>query len=105
MKTKAQRKNIFLYQKLPISKSCLTLMMQSRIYNPLYLSGPLSFKGKLIKRSIIVKNKINFEEQLRYLEDEIFMWDVLALLKRPITSENSYINIIASICKYNSSKV
>ena len=79
---KNQRKNIFSFQKdLVLSKSCLTKMMKNRIYNPLYLSGPLSFKGKLIKKSIIFKNKIIFEEQLRYLEDEIFIWDVLAFVE------------------------
>ncbi len=77
-----QRKNIYSLPKdIIISKSSLTQMMKNRIYNPLYLSGPLSFKGKLIKRSIIVKHNINFEEQLRYLEDEIFMWDVLAFVE------------------------
>ena len=29
-----------------------------------------------------MENKIRFEENLRYLEDEIFMWQVLANVKK-----------------------
>ena len=78
-----QRQNIFSfpYNKL-IQGSELTTIMGDRLFNPLYVSGPLSFKGKLIKQSIIHKNNIKFEEKLRYLEDEIFMWNILSFVKK-----------------------
>ena len=77
-----QRLNIYSFPKdMDISKSKLTKMMQERLYNPFYLGGLLSFKGKLINRSIILKNKLVFEEELRYLEDEIFIWNILAYTK------------------------
>ena len=79
---KNQRLNIFSFPKdTDISKSELTTMMQDRLHNPVYMGALLSFKAKLINRSIIVKNKLIFEEELRYLEDEIFMWNVLAFVE------------------------
>lgn len=77
-----QRLNIFSFPKdIDISKSELTTMMQDRLYNPFYMGGLLSFKAKLINRSIIQKNNLVFEEKLRYLEDEIFIWNILAFAK------------------------
>ena len=77
-----QRSNIFSYhQDKVIKNSELTETMKKRLYNPNYMGGPLGCKGRLIRRSIIVDNNIMFEEQLRYLEDEIFMWDFLAFVK------------------------
>jgi len=77
-----QRSNIFSYhQDKVIKNSELTETMKKRLYNPKYMGGPLGCKGRLIRRSIIVDNNIMFEEQLRYLEDEIFMWDFLAFVK------------------------
>ena len=77
-----QRKNCFSYEKdKEIKKKDLLEEMKFRIHNPLHVGGPLSSKGKLIKNSFIMENKIRFEENLRYLEDEIFMWQVLANVK------------------------
>ncbi len=77
-----QRNNIFSYnQDKVIKNSELTETMKKRLYNPKFMGGPLGCKGRLIRRSILVNNNIMFEEQLRYLEDEIFMWDFLAFVK------------------------
>jgi glycosyltransferase involved in cell wall biosynthesis len=79
---KNQRITLFSFPRdMNISRSELTTIMQDRLHNPLYISGPLSFKGKLIKRSIILENNLVFEEELRYMEDEIFMWNVLAFVE------------------------
>ena len=73
-----QRKSFFSYnENREISKENLIKEMKQRVHNPVHMGGPLSSKGKLIKRSLIINNKIFFEEKLRYLEDEIFMWDIL----------------------------
>ncbi len=77
--SKNQRSNIFSYKHNKIIQySELTETMKKRLYNPKFMGGPLGCKGRLIRRSIIIDNKIMFEEKLRYLEDEIFMWDFLA---------------------------
>jgi len=54
--------------------------MRRRFYDPLYTVGLFDLTGRLIKRSIISDNNIFFEEKLRYLEDETFMWDVLGFV-------------------------
>lgn len=36
-----------------------------------------NLNGKLIKKSIIINNKLSFKNELRYLEDETFVWDIL----------------------------
>ena len=78
-----QRKNIFSYPKdTDISGSELTKTMQDRLYNPQHMGGPLGCKARLIKRSLIVDNNVQFEEKLRYLEDEIFMWNILAFVNK-----------------------
>lgn len=48
-----------------------------RITDPEYTVGVAGCHGKLIKRSIINNYNIFFEEKLRFLEDEIFIIDVL----------------------------
>ena len=77
-----QRNNVFAY---PGDKHFENIEiieeMRKRFYNPLLLLGLFDFTGRLIKRSIIIDNKISFEESLRYLEDETFTWDVLAVIK------------------------
>jgi glycosyltransferase involved in cell wall biosynthesis len=78
-----QRENTFAY---PIDKifstSEITEEIKKRIYDPLYLEGLIGIQGKLIKRSIISRNDLSFEEKLRYLEDETFSWDILAYCKK-----------------------
>lgn len=43
--------------------------------------GLFGCNGRLIKRSILIKNKILFEEKLRLMEDKIFGWNVLSVCK------------------------
>ena len=78
-----QRENIFVY---PTDKnfgnSDITEEIKKRIYDPLYVEGLIGILGKLIKRSIISRNNLSFEEDLRYLEDETFSWDILAHCKK-----------------------
>ena len=76
-----QKKIALVMKKIKRLKKGSLEEMKFRIHNPLHVGGPLSSKGKLIKNSFIMKNKIRFEENLRYLEDEIFMWQVLANVK------------------------
>lgn len=70
--------NIYAYDKnkyfdeIEINKAIL-----NRLNDPLYLTGLLDLTGRLIKRSIIVENNVLFRESLRYMEDEVFMWDLL----------------------------
>ena len=53
--------------------------MRNRFYNPQPTSqGLFDICGKLIRRSIINDNKIFLEEKLRYMEDEVFMWNVIS---------------------------
>ena len=81
-KSKNQRKKIYSFNKDKIIKrEELKKSMIERLYNPKHMGGPLSAKGRLLKRSIIKKNNIIYNENLRYLEDEIFMWDFLAIAK------------------------
>jgi glycosyltransferase involved in cell wall biosynthesis len=78
-----QRKGIYSYSKdRTIDGADITKVMIDRLYNPRKNPGILSAKGRLIKRSFLVQKKIFFEERLRYLEDEIFNWDVLANVKK-----------------------
>ena len=58
--------------------------MKEKYYNPLYSVGLFQLTGRLIKRSIVQKNKIFFEEKLRYLEDEAFEWDIAGSIKNAL---------------------
>lgn len=78
-----QRENIFVYPADKIfSNSDITEAIKKRVYDPLYMQGLIGLTGRLIKRSIISHNNLSFEEELRYLEDEIFSWDTLAHCKK-----------------------
>ena len=76
--SKNQRENIYdfeedkVFKKLDILKSII-----KRFQDPISTGKFFGLTGRLIKKSIIVKNKILFEEKLRYLEDDTFMWDIL----------------------------
>ena len=77
---KNQRKNKFYYPHDKFfNKSQITNELLKRFTNPSEYSGIFLHYGKLIKRSLLIKNKIFFIEKLRYLEDEIFGWDTLGL--------------------------
>ena len=78
-----QRENIFTYPTDKIfNNTGITEALKKRIYDPLYVVGLIGIKGRLIKRSIITQNNLSFEEGLRYLEDEVFGWDILAHCKK-----------------------
>lgn len=78
--SKNQRKNIFFYpSNCTLGPSEILEVMLNRFYNPLPTSqGLFDLCGKLIKRSIITKNKLFLNEKLRYMEDEVFMWNIIA---------------------------
>ena len=81
--SKNQRSNIYSYESDKIiENSELSKIMKARIFDPKFKGGVLGCKAKLIKRSLIQTNNIFFEEKLRYLEDEIFLWNVLAHVNR-----------------------
>ncbi len=78
-----QRENIFAYPADKIfSDSDITEEMKKRIYDPFCSRLLIGVNGRLIKRSIITQNNLSFEEELRYLEDEVFGWDILAHCKK-----------------------
>ena len=80
-----QRANIFAYPSDKyFANSDIVNEMRKRFYDPLLLLGLFDFTGRLIRRSIIIDNKIFFEESLRYLEDETFTWDILRCIKSAI---------------------
>ena len=78
-----QNENIFIHPTDKIfNNSDITKEIKKRLYDPFYSQGLIGVTGRLIKRSIISENKLFFEEQLRYLEDETFSWDILAYCKK-----------------------
>ena len=56
-------------------------MKQQIHFNSFGAHGLFGINGRLIKRSIIVDNKLLFEESLRYLEDDTFAWDLLSFVR------------------------
>lgn len=77
-----QRKNKFYYPAdRDFNKSEITNELLKRFSDPFEYSGIFLHYGKLIKRSLLINNKIFFVEKLRYLEDEIFGWDTLSFTK------------------------
>lgn len=80
--SKNQRTNIYSFDTdKVIHSSEITQRMKERIfYNSKSIStgGILGSKCKLIRNSLIKRYNIKFEENLRYLEDEVFLWDLLA---------------------------
>lgn len=74
-----QRANIFAYPAdRALGNSDFMEAMRKRFYDPISTVGIFGLIGRLIRRSIINDNNILFEEELRYLEDETFSWDILA---------------------------
>jgi len=43
--------------------------------------GLFGCNGRLIKRSLLIKNKIFFNEKLRWMEDKTFAWNVLSFVR------------------------
>lgn len=81
--SKNLRKKIFTFSEdKNFEKKDFLIALKERIHNPSISRGGLfSCTGRLIKRSIIQKNKIFFEKELRYLEDESFSWDLVGSIK------------------------
>ena len=59
----------------------INLEIKKRLYDPSYYGGLIGITGRLIKRSMLMKNNLFFQNGLRYLEDEIFSWDILSYCK------------------------
>ncbi len=82
-KNKDQRKNIFLYDKdKEFFKRDILKELKKRFYEPLYMGGLIGCTGRLIKRSIITKNKVFFNQKLRIREDDTFSWDIFSHVKK-----------------------
>ena len=72
------RENIFDFKDHKIfERSDIVELIKRRFEDPISTGKLFGLTGRLIKRSIIIKNDILFEEKLRYLEDDTFMWDIL----------------------------
>ena len=57
--------------------------MERELYDPtLGHLGLFGCNGRLIKKKIIIDNNILFEENIRWLEDKTFAWDVLKYVKK-----------------------
>ena len=78
-----QRTNVFIYPSDQVfGNSDIMEAMRRRFYDTKSTTTALfDLTGRLIRRSIISDNNILFEEQLRYLEDETFVWDILAFIR------------------------
>ena len=82
-KKKDQRNNIFLYNKnKEFFKRDILQELKKRFYEPLYMGGIIGCTGRLIKRSIIIKNRVFFNEKLRISEDETFSWNISSYVKK-----------------------
>lgn len=82
-KKKDQRKNIFLYKKdKKFFKKEILLELKKRFYDPLYIGGLIGCTGRLIKRSLIVKHNLFFNEKLRIREDDTFSWKMFSYVRK-----------------------
>ena len=81
-----QRNNVFNYLENQLFKKEEILeAMRKEIYehNPSFGHlGLFGCNGRLIKSSILHDNKILFQEDLRFLEDKAFGWDILAYTQK-----------------------
>ncbi len=77
-----QRTNFFNYPADQVfGNHDLIEAMRRELHDPhLGHQGLFGCNGRLIRRSIISDNNILFEEKLRYLEDKMFCWDILAFV-------------------------
>ena len=82
LNSKNLRENIYEYDTDKTIKNLEIIeLMKERFFNPHKAHRIFDLTGKLIKRKIILDNEIIFEDKLRYLEDECFMWRVLSKAK------------------------
>lgn len=70
-------------------------IMWTRFNDPMSAGKIFGLTGRLMKRSLIEEHNILFNEKLRYLEDDAFVWDFLAYVKkaRYIRKQLYYYNI------------
>ena len=81
--SKNQRENVFVYnENIIFDSNGIDNEIKKRLFDPLYYHGLIGVTGRLIKRSIIESNNLFFQEGLRYLEDEIFSWDLISHCKK-----------------------
>ncbi|MDP6426230.1 MAG: glycosyltransferase [Dehalococcoidia bacterium] len=77
-----QRENVFAYPTdRVLVNSDLMEAMRKRFHDPISDVCLFLLNGKLIRRSFLSDNNIFFEEDLRYLEDLTFTWDILACVR------------------------
>jgi hypothetical protein len=83
-KIENQRKGRYNYPTdLTLDYAEITKTMIQELYDPsLGHLGIFGCNGRLIKRSIILENKIFFEEKMRLIEDKIFGWDLLSFCQK-----------------------
>jgi glycosyltransferase involved in cell wall biosynthesis len=84
--SKNQRDKTFNYDNDKIfDKSELLQHMQKEINDPsLGHLGLFGCNGRLIKRSVIENGKIRFVEELRFLEDKTFCWDLFGKINNAV---------------------
>lgn len=107
-----QRKNTYNYETDKFFKnSDLIQAMTREVHDPSL--GHLALfgcNGRLIKRSLILKNNIKFEEKLRFLEDKVFCWDIMGFLdsaiyiKKQLYSYYVYPNVSTGVAEGISNK-
>ena len=79
--SKNKRENNYIYPENKVfNNSNILEEIKKRLFDPNYMQGVVGLHGKLIKKSIITNNKLSFQNELRYLEDETFVWDILGFV-------------------------
>jgi len=94
--SKNQRDNIFDYTAdRTFYIKDLDEIMWTRFNDPMSAGKIFGLTGRLMKRSLIEEHNILFNEKLRYLEDDAFVWDFLAYVKKAkyIRKQLYYYNI------------
>ncbi len=101
---KNKRENIFMYpSSRDLDKSEIMHEMRKRFYNTLPTLTLFDLTGRLIRRSIISENNLQFDEKLRYMEDQIFSWSVLSFtnsvkyLKKQLYTHHVYPNVNTAV--------
>lgn len=94
---KNKRKNFYMYStNKTFKKNDIEKLLKSRFVKTSQPVTMFDLTGKLIRTELLVKNKIFFQEKLRYLEDECFMWQVLSKTNKAVYIRdqlyNYYIN-------------
>lgn len=92
-KSKNQRHNVYDYSADKVFNNIdLNKVMWARFSDPMSAGKIFGLTGRLMKRSLIIDNKILFEEKLRYLEDDTFGWDFLAHVSKARYVRNQLYN-------------